>query len=1159
VTRRTTGRRAASAVRGLAALVTLLLLVVGLPAVLYRFGGSPVPRRIPSLHQVSAVLLHRDSGSLFLGVVRDVSWIAWALFSLAVLAETLAAIGGRQAPRLRLGGLQKTAGRLVALAAITFSNPATAVLAAAPAVPVAMAPAFSADAASAHYAGADYSGAHYAGAHYAGADYSGGRAAGDQATGDQSASPPAVPQVMSMASYQAVVVRPGECLWTIAQRYLGEGDLYPEIVKLNIGHAMGDGHVFSHPGMIWPGWVLQLPSTASPVQQQPPIQPAHHPSHPSRDPHFSHPHPAASHHPHPAASHPHPAASHPHPAASHHPHPAASHAGSLGNSADPAGYSPPAGRAAAAAPSSTQRDELPPIEVFAAGMLAGGVMASLARMRHRQRQSRRPGRRIPMPASAPVMQAEQRLHAIRPPQPATALRAALGTLGQGLAGSGQQLPDIAGIHLTGSAMELLLASPASEPPPPPFSVPGGRQGMAWHLALPTAAAPLAGSLPVESGDLLPGLLTAGVADGSGGYLLVDLEHLQVTTVDGPPRLVNRVLAAAAAELATSELAGWYDLIICGYSELEVAEGRATTCDNLDEALDLLAAKAVTLQRRLGDGGPVDVRYRRIAEPDDEDWALYLLVSRIPPTAAQLSFLIDITSEPGGIAAFVAGSPDGAPAPASLLLSSDPDRPGGIVAQISPLQLEVRPQALAEGGYDSIVSLFQTAAQSGDVAPDFPPYDGSSWIAAMSSPGWPAEPDGDPESGLDAGTLPRPFGDAGSGLDSGTLPRPFGDAGSGLDSGTLPRPFADPGSGLDSETMPGSFGDPVSGPFDDPVFAPLGDPLSEPLGDPLSEPFGDPLSEPLGGPASGPLRDPLSEPFGGPASGPLGDPLSGSPGDPPAVLNAALGSAHATDPGTGRPPGPAAARTPAGMLRIGILGSFTINGASGALLPAQSQLILALALNGTVGLSNPQLGYLLGADPDHPKPSDSLRQLIARTRRQLGRAPGGAEWVVHLGSGQYALHPEARFDWTDFSALAERGLAARDPADLREALTLVRGQPFTGCYHWWLDLAFVETVRAQIVDTAEMLAALELASGDPSASARAARAGLAGDIAAEQLWRALMRAEHVAGNLSGVREAWNHCLGAIADIAPAGEPHPDTAALYQELLRSATSSRTTSTA
>jgi len=1048
-------RRAASAARGIAALVTLLLLVAGLPVVLYRFGGSPIPDRIPSLHQVTAALLRRDSGALFFGVVRDVSWAAWALFSLAVIAETLAAMGGRQAPRLRLGALQNMAGQLVALVALTFSNPAAAMLAAAPAVPVAMAPAFPAQSPHAGMLAAVHlvpASAPEAGP--AVSEAGPGIAAGEQAAAGQSASPPAVPQVMSMASYQAVVVRPGECLWTIAQRYLGEGDLYPEIVKLNIGHAMGDGHVFSDPAVVWPGWVLQLPSTASPPQQAQPPQPAHHPSHPSRNPHFSHPHQAASH-AHQAAGHAHQAVGHAHQAASPS-HQPASQAGSPGDAADPTGYDPPASRVAAVPPPimQTQQEELPPIEIFAAGMLAGGVMTTIARMRHRQRQSRRPGRRIPMPASAPVMQAEQRLRAIRPPQPATALRAALGELGAGLAASGQQLPDVAGIHLTSSAMELLLASPGSEPPPAPFSVPGGRQGMAWHLPLPADAESPASAPAAEHGDLLPGLLAAGIADGSGGYLLVDLEHLRVTTVDGPPRLVNRVLATAAAELATSELAGWYDLIICGYSELEVTEGRAISCDNLDEALDLLAAKAVTLQRRLADGGPADVRYRRIAEPDDEDWALYLLVSRIPPTAAQLSFLIDITSEPGGIAAIVAGTgaAAGSAAPASFLLSSDPDRPGGIVSQISPLQLEVRPQALTDQDYDSIVSLFETASLPGDVAPDFPPYDGAAWTAATSPPGWTEDPDADPLTGLDNDPI----------------------------LGSL----ADPAPGRGSDTEPGSFGDSLP------------------------------------------------------------------------QLDATSGRGHEPEQGA---PGPAGVPAQAGMLRIGILGSFIINGAAGALLPAQSQLILALALNGPVGLSNPQLGYLLGADPDHPKPSDSLRQLIARTRRQLGAAPGGAEWIVHLGGGQYSLHPEARFDWTDFSALAEHGMAARDAGELRDALALIRGQPFTGCYHWWLDLAFVETVRAQIVDAAELLASLELAAGDASASARAARAGLAGDVAAEQLWRALMRAEHVAGNLSGVREAWNHCLGVIADIAPAGEPHPDTAALYQELLRSATSSRTTSRA
>ena len=232
------------------------------------------------------------------------------------------------------------------------------------------------------------------------------------------------------------------------------------------------------------------------------------------------------------------------------------------------------------------------------------------------------------------------------------------------------------------------------------------------------------------------------------------------------------------------------------------------------------------------------------------------------------------------------------------------------------------------------------------------------------------------------------------------------------------------------------------------------------------------------------------------------------------------------------------------LRIGVLGTFTVNGAPAALQPAQSQLILALALNGRDGLSNAQLCFLLGADPDHPKPSDSLRQLIVRTRRQLGRAADGRVWIEHLGAGQYSLHADARFDWADFEDLSERGIAGREIGCLREAMTLIRGKPFTGCYHWWLDVAFTETVRAQIVDAAELLAELELRGGDPSASARAARTGLAGDVSAEQLWRALMRAEHAAGNLAGVREAWSRSTSSsrtAAGHSPRGrEPTPDRA-------------------
>jgi DNA-binding SARP family transcriptional activator len=1031
------GGRLAVALRGAAALLTLIAAVIGLPLVLYRFGGDPVPRHLPSWHQLSDDLLHRDNGTIFLGAVRDVSWLAWAAFTVAVVAEVQAGLRGRKAPRLPLGGLQSSAGWLVAVAALAFSSQSAATLLAVPAA----------------------------------------AAATVVATAPQQPPPPAAqpstatvptePQVTNTAFYQLVTVQPGDCLWTIAHRYLGAGDRYPEIVKLNLGHEVGHGEVLTDPSVIWPGWVLQLPAGGAPDSSAAAARPSgSHEAHRRSDQHFGHPHhgagsAAATRTRAPAA------AASAQPAA-----PAASAAAATGSTTSGSGTFP--GPAAAASSGSgsgaaqlpdaahtvaaagwlSEPAEIPPLAVFAAGMLAGGAGMLLAGMRHRQRQARRPGRRIAIPASAPVIVAEQRLRSATTPQPASALRAALSDLGVGLLESGRQLPDLAGIRLLPSGLEVLLASPASDPPPPPFTVPGGRQGMAWQLSLPDHV-PAFPFRPAEVGDLMPGLFTIGL-DDEGGYLLLDTEYLRVTTAEGPVGLVDQVLTTAGAELATSQLAGWYDLILVGFAELEAVAGRTTSCDSLEEALDLLAAKAVVLRRRLGAVEHADIRHRRLTQPGDEDWALTLLVSRVAPTTGQLALLLDLTSDPGGIAALVAGGADlsgGHPPPSSLLLAEDPAQPGEMVAHISPLGLRAWPQPLTDADYQALATLFTTAAELRDVAADQPPYDGSAW---PPSPGNGLLPEELP-SWLDAQD------DPGDPAEQAELPGPGAEAG--------PAGAADPAGEL---TWPG---------------IPAGE------------------VTPAGTPAG---RSGFGEPDG--------------------------------------PPHPAGAPEPAGAtLRVGVLGTFTVNGSPAALLPAQSQLVLALALNGPSGLSNQQLCYLLGADPDHPKPTDSLRQLIVRTRRQLGRAPDGREWIEHLGAGQYALHPDARFDWAEFEVRSEQGLRTHDVLSLRDALALIRGQPFTGCYHWWLDLAFAETVRAQIVDAAEMLAGLELTAGDPAASARAARTGLAGDATAEQLWRALMRAEYAAGNLSGVREAWSRCLDAIADIAPDGEPHPETAALYHQLI------------
>jgi DNA-binding SARP family transcriptional activator len=268
-------------------------------------------------------------------------------------------------------------------------------------------------------------------------------------------------------------------------------------------------------------------------------------------------------------------------------------------------------------------------------------------------------------------------------------------------------------------------------------------------------------------------------------------------------------------------------------------------------------------------------------------------------------------------------------------------------------------------------------------------------------------------------------------------------------------------------------------------------------------------------------------------------LAGAPDIPVSVPGlAAVPEPAATAPARDARPGPG--------LRIGLLGVLTVNGQAGALLPAQSQLIVALALH-REGLPNRRLRVLLGADAAHPKPPDSLRQLIARTRRALGRAPDGREWIEHLGHGLYALHPSAQVDWREFENLTAEGITRSDTARLTAGLGMVRGQPFTECYYWWLEPGLTEAVSARIVTAAGTLAELNLTAGDPAAAVRAARIGLSADPSAEQLWRVVMRAEHAAGNLAGVREAMSRCLTVVAEVAADGQPDSATLAVYGQLL------------
>lgn len=61
----------------------------------------------------------------------------------------------------------------------------------------------------------------------------------------------------------AYEVRPGDSLWRIAERLLGDGFRWSEIWELNARREMEPGRRFVNPDLIYPGWWLELPLSAA--------------------------------------------------------------------------------------------------------------------------------------------------------------------------------------------------------------------------------------------------------------------------------------------------------------------------------------------------------------------------------------------------------------------------------------------------------------------------------------------------------------------------------------------------------------------------------------------------------------------------------------------------------------------------------------------------------------------------------------------------------------------------------------------------------------------------------------------------------------------------------------------------------------------------------
>jgi LysM domain len=241
--------RAWELIRGLLALLVLGALVVVVPVALYRGFGTPWPDHEPAGGWLYATI----DATTVLNVLVAVVWLAWAHFVVCVLVELIAERRGRGlSPAVPGGafGTQPLARRLIA-AVLMMAGGAIAVL------PTAGA------ATSIHAAGSvavQSGGGPTASGHHLGSDRS------DPGTTDHDDAKAFVERTGNHVEKFAVVQPPNnrnyDCLWDIAERYLGDGLRYKEVYELNRDIVQPDGRRLTNPDLIQPGWILKLPHDA---------------------------------------------------------------------------------------------------------------------------------------------------------------------------------------------------------------------------------------------------------------------------------------------------------------------------------------------------------------------------------------------------------------------------------------------------------------------------------------------------------------------------------------------------------------------------------------------------------------------------------------------------------------------------------------------------------------------------------------------------------------------------------------------------------------------------------------------------------------------------------------------------------------------------------
>ena len=1102
--------------KGLGALLVLLLLMVGIPAALILFAGNPIPT-MPELQQA---LTGVDFGGTFLlgTILPLIGWGFWASFVFSVLVEARAALNNVTAPQLAgLRPQQALAGALVAaVLAIGAGTPATAMTA---------------------------------------QPSTNGSSISTQLEDTQLEDTPSQPT--DQADARQYTIQTGDTLWGVAEQKLGDGSRWSELAEGLKNRPQADGTTMSDPNLIYAGWTVELPGdqTASSGQRTAPTDQATDQPDVASEAPASESAPATEQAPASEQAPATPPASVPGevvPQSEREQSPAPDQEASPvpGAAFAVAPDQPASDRAEAetAQPEQVEWSTLGGIGAFA----AAGLLGVLGARRAMQRRRRRPGQQVPMP-EAEHAQIEAQLKVVAEADQADELDVVQRWLARWAQQSGTTLPELFLVRVSAQEIALYLMGPAQLPAP---FVAAAEDGTVWTLQ--SGAIELDADLPSAP---WPGLVTVG-QDDTDAQVLLDLERLGTLGIEGDPQLAPQVLDAMAVELATAAWSENVQVTLVGVAPglaSVVGGDRVRQIDDLDHLIRLLQGKAEDTRAALTEQGAANLDEAKSMSAEG-DWAPEIVLLGLHPDQDQARQINELAAAIPhlGIAAVTTSNP----LDAQWVLTLEDERN----ADLQPTGQHLRPQLVTPEETDQITQVLATALQqpqdTGKTSTRIDPAEvlnPSKHLTAVPDPHEPAA-DQDEER---TEQIPQVSISA---AEERTLDQYLIPAEQTEDA-------QDPAGELDDQDLqpvveeqtPEETAPQLETTAEQPAQDELGDtPAEQAPTEGAVEPEDDAAPD-----AAGHQQEP-EQATRESAEEDAQDQDQAPAGQPDTADQEQRAPAATVSQLSAQSPKDDLERDAAQMLEqkhscapmirllgemkvIGARGTAPISASNGKVSQAQEARCVALAafLSLHPGATAEQVhaAFWPNARPEGSAASSNRNKLATHTRRLLGQAEDGTVYFPAVTTTEgYRLDESVLTDWQVFQELVGPDPVTASTPSLLAAMQLVRGEPFAHAKPRniaWAD-ELVQQMTQRICDAAHELVARSLASGNTEHARLAARAARAVDPANEAAWRDAMLAEAAAGRRDEVARLVEGLHAYLEDFEDGLEPEEETAELIEQL-------------